>query len=156
MRRSTLERPKQSLRLALSVRCEKSFSILPWHRRRLRKKETGTFPSETALKSPLDPISRRLGTSFGAHAIVPTRNKTRAPAPGIGLPPRRCRDARKSNSEHLMREQRRAVRWGAPLPVRLSTRSRPAAVIVFGALYDLVWERKCKLQAAAAEIFLTM
>ncbi|EZA60200.1 hypothetical protein X777_13288 [Ooceraea biroi] len=36
--------------------------------------------------SPLDPISRRLATSFGAHAIVPARNKSPLGGPLPGIP----------------------------------------------------------------------
>ncbi|TGZ52994.1 Uncharacterized protein DBV15_00592 [Temnothorax longispinosus] len=43
------------------------------------------------------------GTSFGAHAIVPAWNKREHLRQASSYPLSRCRGARKSNSEHLMR-----------------------------------------------------
>ena len=67
------------------------------------RKGDQAFPSETALKSPLDPILRRLGTSFGAHAIVPARNKCGHLRQASSYPLDDVAVPEKSNSEHLMR-----------------------------------------------------
>lgn len=98
------------------------------------RKEDQAFPSvETALKVFRPHFATFRGFLRRARDCS-SMEQTRAPAPGIELPPQRCRGARKSNSEHLMRATGSSLGSSASGPPFYTTASR-------GRLRRIVWPR---------------
>lgn len=114
--------------------------------RRVERKGDRPFPSRNGHWKV---TSRPHFATFSGLPSVRTRLFQRGHLrPASGYPLDDVVGPQKSNSEHLMRAA--TVRWGAPphghfgLPARLSSWSSSSV-----ALYDFVWERKCKLQTAS-------
>jgi len=94
VRRSTLERPKQSLRFALSVRCEKSFRFSRGTYDIWEKRRPG-IPLGNGTKVASRPHFATFRDFFRCTRDCSSAEQMRAPASGIELPPRWCRGARK-------------------------------------------------------------